>query len=42
VIVISDNITTFVDVLSQETMHTIRLIKVFRNQRIYSDGDIER
>jgi cobalamin-dependent methionine synthase I len=33
--------SAFVDVLSQETMRTIRLIKVFRNQRIYSDGDIE-
>ncbi|HEX9975995.1 MAG TPA: dihydropteroate synthase [Dehalococcoidales bacterium] len=33
--------SAFIDVLSQETMRTIRLIKVFRNQRIYSDGDIE-
>jgi cobalamin-dependent methionine synthase I len=34
--------SAFVDVLNKETMRTIRLIKVFRNQRIYSDGDIER
>jgi cobalamin-dependent methionine synthase I len=33
--------SAFVDVLSKETMRTISLIKVFRNQRIYSDGDIE-
>ncbi len=33
--------SAFVDVLNKETMRTIRLIKVFRNQRIYSDGDIE-
>lgn len=33
--------SAFIDVLSRETMRTIRLIKVFRNQRLYSDGDIE-
>jgi cobalamin-dependent methionine synthase I len=33
--------SAFIDVLSTETMRTINLIKVFRNQRIYSDGDIE-
>ncbi len=33
--------SAFVDVLSKETMRTISLIKVFRNQRIYSDGDFE-
>jgi len=33
--------SAFVDVLNKDTMRTIRLIKVFRNQRIYSDGDIE-
>jgi cobalamin-dependent methionine synthase I len=33
--------SAFVDVLNKETMRTINLIKVFRNQRIYSDGDIE-
>jgi 5-methyltetrahydrofolate--homocysteine methyltransferase len=34
--------SAFVDVLSQETMRTIRLVKVFRNQCIYSDGDMGR
>jgi 5-methyltetrahydrofolate corrinoid/iron sulfur protein methyltransferase len=33
--------SAFVDVLDWQTMRTMRLIKVFRNQRIYADGDME-
>lgn len=33
--------SAFVDVLSKETMRTVRLIKVFNNERVYSDDDLE-
>ena len=34
--------STFVDALDRETMKAVRLIRVFRNEVIYSDGEIER
>jgi 5-methyltetrahydrofolate corrinoid/iron sulfur protein methyltransferase len=34
--------SAFVDALDRETMRAIRLIRVFRNEVIYSDGEIER
>jgi len=33
--------SAFVDVLDRETMRTIRPIRIFRNEVIYSDGEIE-
>ena len=34
--------SAFVDALDRETMRAVRLIQVFRNEVIYSDGEIER
>jgi cobalamin-dependent methionine synthase I len=34
--------SAFVDALDRETMRSVRLIRVFRNEVIYSDGEIER
>lgn len=34
--------SAFVDVLSKETMRTIRLIKILKNEAIYSDRDVEQ
>ncbi|MFW6115127.1 MAG: dihydropteroate synthase [Thermodesulfobacteriota bacterium] len=34
--------SAFADVLDRETMRTVRLIRIFQNQVIYSDGEIER
>jgi cobalamin-dependent methionine synthase I len=34
--------SAFVDALDRETMRTIRLIRIFRNEIIYSDGEIEQ
>ncbi len=34
--------SAFVDALDRETMRTVRLIRIFRNEVIYSDGEIER
>ncbi len=34
--------SAFVDVLSKETMRTIRLIRILRNEAIYSDRDVEQ
>jgi 5-methyltetrahydrofolate corrinoid/iron sulfur protein methyltransferase len=34
--------SAFVDALEKETMRAVRLIRVFRNEVIYSDGEIER
>jgi hypothetical protein len=34
--------SAFVDALGKETMRAVRLIRVFRNEVIYSDGEIER
>jgi 5-methyltetrahydrofolate corrinoid/iron sulfur protein methyltransferase len=34
--------SAFVDALDRETMSSIRLIRVFRNEVIYSDGEIDR
>lgn len=34
--------SAFVDALDRETMRTVRLIRVFRNEVIYSDSEIER
>jgi len=34
--------SAFVDVLNQETMRTIRLIKIIRDEAIYSDRDVEK
>jgi len=33
--------SAFVDVLDKETMKAVRLIRIFRNEVIYSDGEIE-
>jgi cobalamin-dependent methionine synthase I len=34
--------SAFVDVLDRETMRTIRLIKIIKDQAIYSDHDVEK
>lgn len=32
----------FVDVLNRDTMCTVRLIRIFKNQLIYADGEVEQ
>jgi 5-methyltetrahydrofolate--homocysteine methyltransferase len=34
--------SAFVDVLDRETMRTVRVIRIFRNELIYSEGELER
>jgi 5-methyltetrahydrofolate corrinoid/iron sulfur protein methyltransferase len=34
--------SAFVDALDRETMRTVRLVRIFRNEVIYSDGEIEQ
>jgi len=34
--------SAFMDVLDRETMRTVRLVRIFRNEVIYSDGEVEQ